>query len=181
MTTEMILGITGTVAGVLGFVVSLSTAWLSFRQHWLDRPKLKFSSQAIFGYNSPFEPFVALTLTAVNVGRRVVVLRDAFVLPKKYHSRRTELRSVKTIACNKVMSLDESPLEEGKSLNFVKLPMSMDYIKNLGGREGVAYVVDTKDNLYRVQFDTKNALEFVKKVESEEPTYMALMQQNKTV
>lgn len=61
----MLLGITGTVTGVLGLVVSVSTAGLSFRQHLLDRPRLKLTATPII-VNDAFR----VKVHAVNEGRR---------------------------------------------------------------------------------------------------------------
>ncbi|MFV7771076.1 hypothetical protein [Shewanella marisflavi] len=81
------LALWGAITGTIGTVAGLLGLWLRFRQHGLDKPKLKCESA--FGYDGPNSPKHKITVRAV--GRRPVSIDSIkyFVTPRSWKQRAT--------------------------------------------------------------------------------------------
>lgn len=82
------LALWGAVTGTIGTLAGLLGLWLRFRQHGLDKPKLKCESS--FGYDGPNFPKHQITIRAV--GRRPVSIDciKYFILPRTWKQRVTK-------------------------------------------------------------------------------------------
>lgn len=72
------LALWGAITGTIGTVAGLLGLWLRFRQHGLDKPRLKCESS--FGYDGPNSPKNKITVRAV--GRRPVSIDSIRYLKK---------------------------------------------------------------------------------------------------
>lgn len=81
------LALWGAITGTIGTVAGLLGLWLRFRQHGLDKPKLKCESS--FGYDGPNSPKHKITVRAV--GRRPVSIDGIryFITPRNWKQRAT--------------------------------------------------------------------------------------------
>jgi hypothetical protein len=81
------LALWGAITGTIGTVAGLLGLWLRFRQHGLDKPRLKCESS--FGYDGPNSPKHKITVRAV--GRRPVSIDSIryFITPKNWKQRAT--------------------------------------------------------------------------------------------
>lgn len=81
------LALWGAITGTIGTVAGLLGLWLRFRQHGLDKPKLKCES--VFGYDGPNSPKHKIIVRAV--GRRPVSIDSIryFVTPRSWKQRAT--------------------------------------------------------------------------------------------
>ena len=157
MTNEMILGITGTVTGILGFVVSVATASLSFRQHLLDRPRLKLTASALI-VNEAFRVIVH----AVNEGRRPIEIRSFFLeFPKITHRSEPFISRHPEECIDPIHIKGTVRLEEGGQYTFEQ-NMSVDTFKQLG-KTGMACLIDASNKLHKVEFDTVKMLSIFEK------------------
>lgn len=82
------LALWGAVTGTMGTFAGLLGLWIRFRQHRLDKPKLKCESS--FGYDGPNSPKHKLTVRAV--GRRPVSIDSIryFITPRSWKQRVTK-------------------------------------------------------------------------------------------
>lgn len=85
--TEM-LALWGAVTGTFGTVAGLLGLWLRFRQHGLDKAKLRCESS--FGFDSPNHSLHKLTIRSI--GRRPVVIDSIryFITPADWKKRLTK-------------------------------------------------------------------------------------------
>ncbi|CAO1665095.1 RING-type E3 ubiquitin transferase [Halomonas sp. NYA30] len=83
-----VLALWGAVTGTIGTLAGLLGLWLRFRQHGLNKPKLKCESS--FGYDGPKTPKHKITVRAV--GRRPVSIDyiKYFILPRTWRQRATK-------------------------------------------------------------------------------------------
>jgi len=83
-----VLALWGAVTGTIGTFAGLFGLWLRFRQHGLDKPKLKCEST--FGFDSPNYPKHYLTIRST--GRRPVSIDKIqyFILPRDWKQKITK-------------------------------------------------------------------------------------------
>lgn len=94
MSQTEVLALWGAVTGTIGTLAGLLGLWLRFRQHGLDKPKLKCESS--FGYDGP--NFSKHKLTVRAVGRRPVSIDSIryFITPRSWKQRVTRYWQHKT-------------------------------------------------------------------------------------
>ena len=151
----MILGITGTVTGVIVLVVSVATAGLSFRRHLLDRPKLKLTATpSIVQSTSQKDTLFRVNVHAVNEGRRPIVIRSFFMIFPELPIMSEPFISHHTEECIYPIHIKGNvKLEEGEQYTFEQ-NMPADTFKQLG-KTGTACLIDAFNKLHKVEFDTK--------------------------
>lgn len=161
MTTEMILGITGTVTGVLGLV-------LSFRQHLLDKPDLKVTAKlkGTLGLGAD-EGRLILTISVVNEGRRPIVLRNVGVL--RYNENKKKLKYSPLWELTRTVPLAQSfndtiKLEENERHDYILDPFDAQCAE-LIGKIGTAYVIDTRGRYYFAEFNSLPIAEMAQKLQ----------------
>lgn len=88
MNQTEVLALWGAVTGTIGTLAGLLGLWLRFRQHGLDKPKLKCESS--FGYDGP--NFSKHKITVRAVGRRPVSIDSIryFITPRSWKQRVTK-------------------------------------------------------------------------------------------
>lgn len=165
MTNEMLLGITGTVTGVLGFIISLATALLSFRQHWLDRPKLKVTAHLSLCYRKQDSAdYLSLTVHAINEGRRPILLKGGGYVDEGGSKRSGPFisQSLKANQLSKDSNRDIK-LEENEYHDFIFSPFPFNKAINIG-EKGTAFVEDTRNRYQFTEFKSRDVAEDLQKL-----------------
>ena len=168
MDQTAILALWGAITGTLGTFAGLFSLWLRFRQHRLDKTKLR--GESWFGFTAPEKTQHKITLRCI--GRRPISIDGIqyCVAPPYWHQRITQYWQQKTKQPLCFQKIKNTRLLEGEKIDIrIRLPDDIDIteiykayaIDQTGKRWSISWLA--KEKLHQMNSNQPISVSFTKK------------------